>query len=851
MGNYCGLGETYPDDRPQATNYNNGNAPAMFASVSAMGNCWVDTVAAHELLHTLGAVQDTAPNATHYGHCTDEWDVMCYRDGQDTVELYYPCPKAHENLVDCNHDDYFSTNPPLGNYLRTHWNTATSAFLDSGGKPSVPFTPLGVSATPHSGSATVTWDAPAFDGGSPITGYVVTAAPTGVTATAAPPAPRSVVVPKLADGVTVTFTVRAYNALGSSGSSLPSGPVIPTPIISTLGSFSTESYPSGMGAASDGSVYLPERTSASILRIASDGTKATAAGGGAITTCPPVDGVLAATLDIQATDVAIHPVTGDLYYSDERCDRVRKVRAGIVTSVTTVTGLDPGPLAFASDGTLYVADSARGQVRKVVSPSNVPIVAGGAQRGFGGDGGPGPSALLGWVTGLATDTAGNLYIADQDNMRVRRLTPGGTITTVLGTGSADEGPDGLPAAQTAISFPYGVSWDAGRLYVVSGTSVRMVGTDGLVRTWVAFDVDQGDSGDGNPASLAQLQQPFDTAVAGGRLLILDSHAHKVRRVEPPTLTTPAPPGAPVAFTATAAAHGATLSWVPPSNGGSPLTGYTLYISPIGAVLDIASDQSAIAVSNLSPGISHTFTLVAVSAVGQGPGAVSSPVQPFVGTPYAPFSSWDKFINQQYRDFLGRTPTSAELAADRQRLQVDSPESYIDRLAHGVRFGDTYGPVARLYFAYFLRVPDQSGLDHWREKYRTGTSLAAISQAFASSSEFRTRYGSLSNRQFVETVYLNVLGRPGDESGIAYWTGQLDSGKTRGAVMTGFSESSEFKRVRRNEIDTILIYRGMLGRVPTKAEFAHAVEHLDDSTSALLNLISDFLLYPEYTTRADL
>ena len=150
------------------------------------------------------------------------------------------------------------------------------------------------------------------------------------------------------------------------------------------------------------------------------------------------------------------------------------------------------------------------------------------------------------------------------------------------------------------------------------------------------------------------------------------------------------------------------------------------------------------------------------------------------------------------------------------------------------------------------APDLGGLDHWRERYRTGTSLAAISQAFASSSEFQTRYGAMSNRQFVETVYLNVLGRPGNESGIAYWTGQLDAGKkTRGAVMTGFSESSEYIRVRTHEIDAILIYRGMLGRVPTKAEFAHTVDRLDDSNSALMHLISDLLLFPEYTSRADL
>ena len=63
---------------------------------------------------------------------------MCYRDGPDTVGCT-PVPEDHENLVDCNHDDYFSTNPPVGDYLRTHWNTAASTFLDAGGSTSVPF----------------------------------------------------------------------------------------------------------------------------------------------------------------------------------------------------------------------------------------------------------------------------------------------------------------------------------------------------------------------------------------------------------------------------------------------------------------------------------------------------------------------------------------------------------------------------------------------------------------------------------------------------------------------------------------------------------------------------------------
>ena len=100
-------------------------------------------------------------------------------------------------------------------------------------------------------------------------------------------------------------------------------------------------------------------------------------------------------------------------------------------------------------------------------------------------------------------------------------------------------------------------------------------------------------------------------------------------------------------------------------------------------------------------------------------------------------------------------------------------------------------VVRLYQAYMLRQPDASGERHWIGEYAAGRlTLEAISQAFASSSEFRARYGTLSNRQFVELVYQNVLGRAGEPGGVAYWTAQLDAGASRGAVMIGFSESNE-------------------------------------------------------------
>lgn len=102
-----------------------------------------------------------------------------------------------------------------------------------------------------------------------------------------------------------------------------------------------------------------------------------------------------------------------------------------------------------------------------------------------------------------------------------------------------------------------------------------------------------------------------------------------------------------------------------------------------------------------------------------------------------------------------------------------------------------GQISRLYQAYFLREPDDVGFDYWVSTRANGADLGAISQQFAASSEFVAAYGSLSNAQFVDLVYGNVLDRAPDAEGRAHWIAQLDAGMSRGAVMTGFSESTEF------------------------------------------------------------
>jgi hypothetical protein len=140
-GVYCGISYVAGDDRPDATNpANTGGTVSRVDS-----SCWGGTtsVPAHELAHALGAVQLTAPHSNGAWHCTDEYDRLCYADGSG-VPLTYLCAGSQEPLLDCNGDDYFNVAPAAGSWLSTHWNLASSAFLESvepGGSGSVSPTP--------------------------------------------------------------------------------------------------------------------------------------------------------------------------------------------------------------------------------------------------------------------------------------------------------------------------------------------------------------------------------------------------------------------------------------------------------------------------------------------------------------------------------------------------------------------------------------------------------------------------------------------------------------------------------------------------------------------------------------
>jgi hypothetical protein len=209
-----------------------------------------------------------------------------------------------------------------------------------------------------------------------------------------------------------------------------------------------------------------------------------------------------------------------------------------------------------------------------------------------------------------------------------------------------------------------------------------------------------------------------------------------------------------------------------------------------------------------------------------------------------------FAMQQYRDFLGREADAAGAAYWTGKISpgVDSRALVINDFLSSAEFAGTISPVARLYFAYFLRVPDFAGLDFWLTYSRSGNSLESISSYFAASPEFNARYGALDNRRFTELVYKNVLGREPDDEGRAFWVKQLDSGvMTRGQVMLGFSESEEYRAEVAPNVSVILSFMGMLRIAPDATEFTYWGQRLREGGTRL-EMFRTLLNAVQYRTR---
>lgn len=243
--------------------------------------------------------------------------------------------------------------------------------------------------------------------------------------------------------------------------------------------------------------------------------------------------------------------SGNIYISDYNNHVIRKVdSSGTITTIVGNgawgSGGDGGPalsgtlnhpagLAIGAYGSLYIADSTENRVRMVASDGTLSTAAGNGWNTYQGDDGPGPVASVNDPHGVAVDAAGNLYIADSDNHRIRRVGTNGTITTVAGTGTAGFSGDGGPATSAQLYRPWDVALDAGgNLYIADANNnrIRVVSTNGIITT-VAGTLSLGYLGDGGPAAGARLNSPTGVVVdSTGLVYVADSGNNVIRLLTP-------------------------------------------------------------------------------------------------------------------------------------------------------------------------------------------------------------------------------------------------------------------------------------------------------------------------------
>jgi uncharacterized protein (TIGR03437 family) len=332
-----------------------------------------------------------------------------------------------------------------------------------------------------------------------------------------------------------SFTISTVAGNGQTGDSGDGGPAIDAKL----------NGPRGVTEDLFGNLYIAEYYGERVRKVTPAGIITTLAGNGV----PGYsgDGGPATSAELNGPYRVTVDLVGNVYIPDSGNSVVRKVSPD--GTITTVVGngstgyggdgglaidatLDyPEAVAFDTAGNYYVADEGANVVRKVDTNGMISTAVGTGAPNYTGDGGPATSATLDGPVGVQVDSSNNLYISDQGNNVIRKVTSGGIISTYAGTGGFGFFGDGGPAVDAEFAYPASIGLDAnGNLYIpdVNNNRIRVVLTDGTI-TSVAGNGMESYSGDGGPALDAAINVPRSVSVApNGNIYIGDFGNNRVR-----------------------------------------------------------------------------------------------------------------------------------------------------------------------------------------------------------------------------------------------------------------------------------------------------------------------------------
>lgn len=236
---------------------------------------------------------------------------------------------------------------------------------------------------------------------------------------------------------------------------------------------------------------------------------------------------------------------GDLYVADFN-GRLRRIRA-VSGEIDLMLASPPNPLgrwALAmqievdAEGNLFIADQMEHKMLRLpANRTNPETVAGIGSGGFSGDGGAATQARLMFPSGVALNRNGDMFIADYQNCRIRKVDKETRIiTTIAGTGACKSGGDGRPAIQATVNYPSAMAADSkGNLFFVDGACVRKIDAAGGISTYAGTG-EAGFSGDGGPADKAKLGPSGLAVDSDGNLYIAEFVNNRIRRVDARTHT---------------------------------------------------------------------------------------------------------------------------------------------------------------------------------------------------------------------------------------------------------------------------------------------------------------------------